>query len=191
MFYNEFFREAITSRKNCKLCNYASATPRRAPTRVALQARAVPHHGEVRAFRAHVAGVALHHCLHAAVGFEFLLVDAGLLLGERREAGGFGLGLVGRGVRFGLGLEVGLAVGIVALEGGGFLEEFADRLGRRCQRGLAGGRRDRRHIGVRGLGRGGAGRGAAGRTGGDIRLAGGDRELVAARPASEAPCNII
>jgi hypothetical protein len=37
----------------------SSATPRRAPTRIALHARAIPHQREMPAFAAHLALVAL------------------------------------------------------------------------------------------------------------------------------------
>src|SRR5262245_9102523 len=56
----------------------SSRTPRRAPARVALQARAVAHQREVQALRAHLAFVAL--------GFRF---------GAAGGGGRLGVGLVG------------------------------------------------------------------------------------------------
>ena len=55
-----------------------STAPARRSTRVALLAGAVAHHGEVGAFQAHIAGIALHDRLHAAVNFLLL---GGLRLG--------------------------------------------------------------------------------------------------------------
>src|SRR6266545_5033145 len=77
----------------------ASATPRRAPTRIALQARTVAHQREVAAFAAGFAFVAL------GLGF-------GAFLGGVRTRLGFGEGELlelfrGRELQLGLGLERG------------------------------------------------------------------------------------
>ena len=62
-----------------------SAAPARASARVALLAGAVPHHREVLALHAHVAGVALHDGLGAAFVGEGL----GFRLGGGCVGGGF------------------------------------------------------------------------------------------------------
>ena len=66
-----------------------SAAPARRSTRITFLAGAVPHHGEVLALRAHVAGVALHHRDLAAFGGERLgvrhLLGGGV--GEERRGG--------------------------------------------------------------------------------------------------------
>src|SRR5262245_35052762 len=47
-----------------------STAPAGRPASIALLAGAVADHGEVLAFRAHVAGIALHDCPAAALGGE-------------------------------------------------------------------------------------------------------------------------
>src|SRR2546423_2331863 len=90
----------------------ASRTPRRAPARVALEARAVAHQREVHALRAHLAFVAL-----------------GFRLGAARGRGGLGVRLSKRDLRFELlgGRELALGLG---LERGG-AGDFAARGGER------------------------------------------------------------
>src|SRR5258707_1380471 len=52
-----------------RLASWLSATPRRAATRIALHAGAIPHQREVPAFAAHFAFVALCLGFGAAFGF--------------------------------------------------------------------------------------------------------------------------
>lgn len=113
------FSWTFTSRKFRQFCNLRvekwsiqnpSATPARSSTSIALLAGAVPHHREVLALGAHVAGVALHDGLGAALGGEGFGF-CGLL---RRCVGEEGGGVFGD--FFG---EFGRAFLVVALEGGG------------------------------------------------------------------------
>src|SRR5260221_4292775 len=91
-------------------------TPRRAPARVALEARAVAHQREVHAFRAHLAFVAL--------GFRF---------GAARGRGGPGIGtrvgLGERDLRFELlgGRELALGLGLERSGAGDFATRGGER----------------------------------------------------------------
>jgi hypothetical protein len=65
-----------------------SRTPRRAPTRIALEARAIAHQGEVAAFAAHLALVALGPRFGRALGGVGLGIGLGPRQGVERLRGG-------------------------------------------------------------------------------------------------------